>query len=293
MALQFRRGNEADLVAEQLLPAEPAYATDTKRLVVGTGEGAVTVPTEAQVASIVNSFMAQRIPVGAVLMWPGTNAPPGALFLRGQEVNRADYPDLWQFAQNSGNLVPDYVWSNLKGSFSTGNGSTTFRLPDLRGMVPVGYDTAQTEFNTLGKIGGAKTVTLQESQVPQKTWQLNAGTGGAPYCGVIRSTGNQNINVVQTAEYCYGSAQPLTDMVARVSWSYGGGQAHNNLQPYAVVNYIIIAKAETGHGDIESALANLISQTQAARDSANQAAASITDELAAIWEAIQALQGGE
>lgn len=73
----------------------------------------------------------------------------------------------------------------------------------------------------------------------------------------------------------------------------GGGQPFSILQPYAVVNYIIIAKAETGHGDIESALANLISQTQAARDSANQAAASITDELAAIWAAIQALQGGE
>lgn len=221
-----------------------------------------------------NAYLAQRIPVGTILMWPGTTAPAGTLILQGQLVNRADWPDLWQFAQNSGNIVDDALWSNRKGSFTTGNGSTTFRLPDLRGRVPVGCDSTQAEFTVLGRIGGEKAVTLQESQVPAKTWQLNASTGDAPYCGVLRTFGNQNITVTQTAQYVYDSVQSRTspNMASRVSWSYGGGESHNNLQPYATVNFIIIAKAETTHGDIESALAELISQTQTARDSANQAA---------------------
>ena len=161
MAIQFRRGNEADLVAEQLLPAEPAFSLDTKRFLIGDGEGVAAVPTEAQVVSITTSLMSQRLPVGTILIWPGTTAPAGTLILQGQLVNRADWPDLWQFAQNSGNIVNDALWSSRKGSFSTGNGSTTFRLPDLRGMVPVGYDSTQAEFNVLGKSGGEKAVTLQ------------------------------------------------------------------------------------------------------------------------------------
>lgn len=272
MAIQFRRGNEADLVAEQLLPGEPAFSLDKKRFLIGTGDGVAAVPTEAQVVSIATSLMSQRLPVGAVLMWPGTTAPPGALFLRGQEVNRADYPDLWQYAQNSGNLVSEQEWyAGRKGSFSTGNGSTTFRLPDMKGFVPVGYDGLQQEFFTLGKSGGEKAVTLQESQVPAKTWRLNASSG-SPLSAVFRTNNNQNINVVETANYSYASGGALSGLAAVVSWSYGGGGSHNNLQPYATVNFIIIAKAETTHGDIESALAELISQTQTARDSANQAA---------------------
>ena len=271
MAIQFRRGNEADLVAEQLLPAEPAFSLDTKRFLIGDGEGVAAVPTEAQVVSITTSLMSQRLPVGTILMWPGTTAPAGTLILQGQLVNRADWPDLWQFAQNSGNIVNDALWSSRKGSFSTGNGSTTFRLPDLRGMVPVGYDSTQAEFNVLGKSGGEKAVTLQESQVPLKTWQLNASSG-SPLSAVFRTINNQNINVVETANYSYAQGGTLSSLAAVVSWSYGGGGSHNNLQPYATVNFIIIAKAETTHGDIESALANLISQTQTARDNANQAA---------------------
>jgi len=241
-----------------------------------------------------NAYLAQRLPVGTILMWPGTTAPAGTLILQGQLVNRADYPDLWQFAQNSGNIVNDAQWSNRKGSFSTGNGSTTFRLPDLRGRVPVGYDSTQAVFNVLGQIGGEKAVTLQESQVPSKTWRLNASSGSPP-SAVFRTHNNQNINVVETADYSYATGGTLSGLAAVVSWSYGGGQAHNNLQPYATVNFIIIAKADTTASSIESALAELISQTQAARDSANQAAQAVQQALDDIENMVgkKTPEGGE
>lgn len=41
MAIQFRRGEESDLVAENLLAGEPAYCTDTLKLVIGHGDGSV------------------------------------------------------------------------------------------------------------------------------------------------------------------------------------------------------------------------------------------------------------
>jgi hypothetical protein len=63
---------------------------------------------------------------------------PNTLIAQGQLVNRADYPRLWEYVQTLGaSLVTDAVWvSGLAkhGFYSTGNTTTTFRVPDLRGM---------------------------------------------------------------------------------------------------------------------------------------------------------------
>ena len=53
------------------------------------------------------------------------------------------------------------------------------------------------------------------------------------------------------------------------------------------MNYIIVAKAETTHGDIESALADLIAETEAARDNANTAAG----EARGVVSGISAVSG--
>ncbi|VBB09656.1 Hypothetical protein LUCI_4954 [Lucifera butyrica] len=71
---------------------------------------------------------------------PGDIAPPsmivrpGRVKLIGQLVNRSDYPRLWNFANTNGLATTEAKWSGgLWGLFSVGDGSTTFRLPDLRG----------------------------------------------------------------------------------------------------------------------------------------------------------------
>lgn len=61
----------------------------------------------------------------------------GDLVCDGQVLNRADYPELWDMV-NAGRFasVTDAVWLSdvsKRGAYSTGNGSTTFRLPDLNG----------------------------------------------------------------------------------------------------------------------------------------------------------------
>ncbi len=93
--------------------------------------------------------------------------------------------------------------------------------PDLRGRVPVGL-SADTEFNTLGKTGGAKTHTLSIAEMPSH----NHSFGGDSY-----------------GEHAYSPFNfPLmaeTHNVTRNVSNTGGGLAHNNLQPYTVVHFIM------------------------------------------------------
>jgi hypothetical protein len=63
---------------------------------------------------------------------------PNSVIAQGQLLNRADYPRLWEYAQTLGtSLISDFTWLssvNSHGFFSSGNTTTTFRVPDLRGM---------------------------------------------------------------------------------------------------------------------------------------------------------------
>ena len=80
--------------------------------------------------------------VGSVSYFPATTAPTGWLALYGQTISRSTYSSLWTFANSSGNIVTDTSWNSLSayGSFGTGDGSSTFRLPDLRGYFVRNWD---------------------------------------------------------------------------------------------------------------------------------------------------------
>ncbi|WP_224004551.1 hypothetical protein [Paraburkholderia tropica] len=103
--------------------------------------GVPTVPTAVagtatdQAAS--TAFVAAAISaslVGQIVWEPRTTARAGYLKLNGALLKRTDYPALWAYAQASGALVADSVWSASSwGCFSSGDGVTTFRLPELRG----------------------------------------------------------------------------------------------------------------------------------------------------------------
>ena len=77
--------------------------------------------------------------VGEAVSWE-TRAyyPPNCLPRDGQIVNRADWPELWAWAQKTTPL-DDAVWLadvTKRGSYSNGNGTTTFRVPDWNGVQP-------------------------------------------------------------------------------------------------------------------------------------------------------------
>lgn len=75
---------------------------------------------------------------GAIMGFSATAAPDGWLKANGAELLRADYPELWAYAQSSGNLVAQA--SKEVGNFGDGDGSTTFTIPDIRGEFIRGFD---------------------------------------------------------------------------------------------------------------------------------------------------------
>jgi microcystin-dependent protein len=148
-----------------------------------------------------------------------SNAAAGTITIFGGDVP----PTNWLLCD--GSLVSRTTYASLFAAIGTrygaGDGSTTFALPNLKGRVPVGKDSAQTEFATTGQNGGEKTHLLTTAEMPAHTHQTKINTGFvySPPAG--------------SASYGVNSAG------GDFTTSTGGGAAHNNLQPYLTVNYII------------------------------------------------------
>ena len=89
------------------------------------------------------------------------------------------------------------------------------------GRVLVGLDTTQTEFNTIGKTGGEKTHKLTIDEMPKHMHDYSVGN-----------------NPTTDANFSYSaSAYVGTNPKMLGTTTTGGGNAHNNLQPYQVVAY--------------------------------------------------------
>lgn len=88
----------------------------------------------------------------------------------------------------------------------------------IAGRVIVGIDAGQTEFDTLDETGGAKTHTLQTSEIPAHTHTYTKSPGASSVGTDAGGDGTQTLDTENTG-------------------STGGGGAHNNLQPY-IVKYV-------------------------------------------------------
>jgi microcystin-dependent protein len=161
------------------------------------------------------------VPVGSIMPYAGASAPSTWLFCYGQAVSRTTYADLF---------------TALSTTYGTGDGSTTFNLPDLRGRVIAGKDnmggssadrltnqSGGVDGDTLGATGGSETHTLTTAQVPALSVSI-------PYRAGSQITGGGNNVGTNTANDTSASAT-----------TNGGGGAHNNVQPTLVINYIIYA----------------------------------------------------
>jgi microcystin-dependent protein len=97
--------------------------------------------------------------------------------------------------------------------------------PDMRGRVPVGVDTGQTEFDVLGEAGGAKTHTLITAEMPvhNHPWD-DSGFGLA---------------VANEANPAGGIGHYLRGTGVQGAGNAGSGSAHANLQPYRALHFIM------------------------------------------------------
>lgn len=137
--------------------------------------------------------------------------------------------------------------SSLLGKYFGGDGVKTFALPDLRGRVIVGYgnytDASGQASYGYGNAGGAETVALTAAQTPSHNHYLMgstaAGTIANPSANYISSWGPST--PVPQSQNLYaapgqGAVVPLNPGSLEAT---GGGQGHNNVQPFLVINYCI------------------------------------------------------
>ena len=119
---------------------------------------------------------------------------------------------------------------------------------DSAGRVTVAQDTSQTEFDTIGETGGSKTVTLSTDEIPAHTHDSKTLT--ASFLG--RRQGNDYAShwAGTNTTVTKGTGRATTDGVGTTNLyqdiisfnlthehdSVGGGQAHENMPPYIVVN---------------------------------------------------------
>ena len=180
------------------------------------------------------------IPPGTIVMTGRSTAPAGWLVCNGAEVDRTLYAGLF---------------AAIGLTFGSGNGTTTFNLPDMRGRVAAGVGTgtgggasgtgAPTGGAALAAVAlsgwfGANDVTLTSAQIPAHTHPITdpghvhgqvGGTGG-PFQQQL-AAGN-----FDTPTYAVDSTTSATTGIT-VNNNTGGGGSHTNLQPTVGLNFII------------------------------------------------------
>lgn len=161
------------------------------------------------------------VPPGSLLMFAGSTAPTGYLVCDGSAISRTIY---------------DVLFAAIGTTWGAGNGTTTFNLPDLRGRGPLGAGTGTgLTARTLGASGGTETVTLTSAEMPSHTHTSNA-TGGQGNYGLAIADGT---NTADSVDASLGELNLWTTPGALTINSTGGGGAHANMAPFAVVNFII------------------------------------------------------
>ncbi len=159
--------------------------------------------------------------IGEVRIFAGNFAPLGWMLCDGQLLAIAQYDALFA----------------LIGTTYGGDGQTTFALPDLRGRVPLHFGTGPgLSTRTIGELSGSEAVTLTTGQMAAHTHPPLAlgATGSSPTPG-----GNFWAGVSAGAIYNATDPAPAAVMNAAAVLPVGGGQPHDNIEPFQCVNFII------------------------------------------------------
>lgn len=220
-----------------------------------------STPTSAYQA-VHKSYVDAFLPAGMIVQYVGATAPTGWRFCDGSTYNGSDttYAALWAAV----------------GTTYGGSGVGAFKVPDLRGRVPVGYGLGDGLTNrALGTNGGTENHLLTAAEIPSHVHNqgtLATSTTGEHGHTFTASTNHQHrLEVQKTTNASHthnvngtaaagmsspsGTTGAYNDFVEVGSTtlangghshtitgdtgSVGGGGSHNNMQPFVVVSYLI------------------------------------------------------
>lgn len=178
---------------------------------IGTAisEGMVSYIASSDAVEVYNGSSWQNVglPAGAIQAFAMSTAPAGWITADGAALSRTTYATLF---------------AAIGTSFGAGNGSTTFNVPDLRGRTVIAPDAGAGRVganNVFSQASGAQSHTLTVAEMPS-----HSHTIGTEF----------NVNIASST-----SPRLTSGGAGASSGLTGGGGAHNNMQPYIVLNYCI------------------------------------------------------
>lgn len=190
------------------------------------------------------------IPIGSSIDYWGTSAPTTSFALAyGQAISRTTYANLF---------------SLFSTTYGSGDGSTTFNIPDLRGRVIAGKDNmGGTSANRLGSgagfsaggqdpanlgaIGGVETVALTTAQLASHSHANSLTDPGHVHTPTGWQIGNAGASVgtpfvayrIDAGSIAIPNTSSSTTGITITNASAGSGSAHNNVQPTIIANMLI------------------------------------------------------
>lgn len=178
--------------------------------------------------------------VGEIRIFAGNYTPEGWHDCDGSLLSIQGYPQL----------------ALLLGTTYGGDGATTFALPDMRGRLPIGCGSNPNRANiSLGDKVGTPNYTLASTELPPHTH--NSGSEKPTAKAIIMASQDgadisipQDMYLTKTGGYNMYRIMPSNNDYARTltlkgnndittPMSGGGGQPHNNDQPYMCLRFII------------------------------------------------------
>lgn len=219
------------------------------------GVGTTIKPMQGMTTPVISDgtnglrYGSSGLPPGTIIDYGGSRSTAWTgeyLYCDGSAVSRTTYSALFQA---------------IGTTWGTGDGSTTFNVPDFRGRVTVGRDDmggstagritsagSGITGTTLGATGGSQAITLDATMIPAHTHSggsfVISSSGTSSVANVQLNTSQSTVNVGSTNAIPIVNSGGITvnstgTVTSGASGSYGTSGSHINVQPSGIVNKLI------------------------------------------------------
>lgn len=184
-------------------------ASNTSINGIDISEGCAPSGINNAIRQLMADVFSDRVPVGGIIAYGGSSAPTGWGFANGQAISRTTYATLFAIYGTT---------------FGSGDGSTTFNLPDIEGRVIAGKESTASRLTSAvsGVDGGTLGATGGDQRLHEHAHGADAGDG-------FWNTGGAGSGITTGVDTYTSSTNTAT----------AGSGSSQNVQPTIVLNYIV------------------------------------------------------